>query len=282
MKLRADLFAGWITLWRTFWLVLGLPLLVATSLGLAHLSYGQSFPTDPDRDIAEAEAALQRDPNDAQAYYKRGWAYLFKGDYTRALSDLDEVTRIDPKLVPAYVARCRARAQLQQKSALDDCNEAIALKPHDASIIETRGSAYSMLVQFDEAIADYDEALRIDPSFALSYVGRGDTYGAKGDLGRAMADYSEAIQVDPKLVIAYTARAGLYRMNGDTDRAIADSNEAIRLDPKNAVAYFGRGEAYFKGKGDPDRGIADFDEAIQLSPKLPISGPNAIAFDTRV
>jgi tetratricopeptide (TPR) repeat protein len=64
------------------------------------------------------------------------------------------------------INRCWARALLAQQSAIPDCNEALRLKPNNASFLDSRGFAYFGLGQLDAAVADYDAALRRDPKAA--------------------------------------------------------------------------------------------------------------------
>jgi tetratricopeptide (TPR) repeat protein len=44
-------------------------------------------------------------PTNILAYLKRGFAFVNKGDYDRAIRDFDEATRIDPKDPSAYIFR---------------------------------------------------------------------------------------------------------------------------------------------------------------------------------
>jgi tetratricopeptide (TPR) repeat protein len=135
------------------------------------------------------------------AYINRGGAYRAKGDFDRALADLDKALRLDPK------------------SAL--------------ALLE-RASNYHAKGEFDRAIADYDGAIAAQPKSAAAFSGRGETYRAKNDLDRAIADYDKALQLDDNLVTAYGGRARAYRGKGE--RAKEDLEAALRLDPQLAPA----------------------------------------------
>lgn len=63
------------------------------------------------------------------AYINRASGYRARGDYVRALADLDEALQLDPKSAPALLER--------------------------ASIYHVKG-------EFDRAIVDYDAALKLD------------------------------------------------------------------------------------------------------------------------
>jgi tetratricopeptide (TPR) repeat protein len=173
--------------------------------------------------------------------YQRGTAYYAKGDYDRAIADLDEALRLEPKYAAAF---------------------------------NQRGYAYAAKGNQDHAIADYKEAIRLQPKFVVALTARGTANYAKGDYDRAIDDYSEAIRLyskSPETFLsrgaAYVSRGGAYDEKGDHVRAIADFGEAIRLDPKNAAAFFNRGFAY-NSIGDHERAMADYRQAIGLQPKL--------------
>jgi tetratricopeptide (TPR) repeat protein len=111
-----------------------------------------------------ASGTLKRQDR-AQAFNNRGAAYNFKGDYDRAIVDLNEAIQFDPKNASAFV---------------------------------NRGDAYNSKGDYDLAIADYSEAIRLGPKNAVAFINRGLAYNSKGDYDRAIADLNEAIRLDPK------------------------------------------------------------------------------------
>lgn len=222
---------------------------------------------DNDRAMADLNEAIRLDPKLAMALNNRGAAYNEQGDNDRAIADYDAAIRIDPKFAMAFQNRGNAyhdKGDLDR--AIADYNVAIRLDPKFATAFQNRAGAYHDKGDNDRAVADYGEAIRLDPKRVKAFVGRGMAFRAKGDNDRAITDYSEALRLDPKRVGAFLGRGLAYRAKGDSGRAIADFNEAIRLDPKEANAFVIRGIAYH-AKGDDDRAMADYNEAIRLDPK---------------
>jgi tetratricopeptide (TPR) repeat protein len=91
-----------------------------------------------------------------------------KGDYDRAIADLDEAIRLDADKLAYYV----------------------------------RGQAYYLKHDYDRAIADFDEAIQRDPKDARAYNNRGFAYEGKGAYARAIVDYDAALKLDPALADA--------------------------------------------------------------------------------
>jgi tetratricopeptide (TPR) repeat protein len=203
----------------------------------------------------------------AAFYSNRAAAYNEQGDNDRAIADLNEAIRLDPKLGMAYNNRGAAyNEQGDNDRAIADYNEAIRIDPKFAMAFSNRGNAYHDKGDNDRAIADHSEAIRLDPKFARAFQNRGSDYHHKGDNDRAIADYNEAIRIDPEDADAFTIRGVAYRAKGDNDRASADYNEAIRLDPKSYLAYFVRGRSYLFA-GSVEKALADFNQASALAPK---------------
>ena len=91
---------------------------------------------DPDRVIAEYDAAIKSDPQNAAAYFHRANAWAEKKDYDRAIADYDASLRIEPGR---------------------------------ASVFANRGGAYVAKGDYAQGIADWTRAIELDPKFASGY-----------------------------------------------------------------------------------------------------------------
>jgi tetratricopeptide (TPR) repeat protein len=171
------------------------------------------------------------------AFSNRGASYNGKGDYYRALLDLDQAIRLNPYNGLAYAIRAVARI----------------------------GSG-----DFDQAIADSDEAIRLNPTDASGYGNRCFALTRKGDFDRAIASCNQAIQLNPKLANAFASRCTAWLESGDVERALADCDEAVRLNPDYAAGYTNRGTA-FERKGEREKAITDFRAAV-ATPQRSLSG----------
>jgi tetratricopeptide (TPR) repeat protein len=226
---------------------------------------------DHDRAIADLNEAIRLDPKYTAAYSNRGNAYYSKADYDHAIADYTEAIRLDPKYATAYSSRGNAYySKADYDHATADYTEVIRLNPKSTVTYNSRGNAYLSKGNYDRAMADYSEAIRLDPKYATAFSNRGDSQYRKGDYDRALLDLDEAIRLNPRYAIAYNNRGNAYNRKGDHDHAMADYSEAIRLDPKYAVAYNGRASV-FNQKGNGDRALADLDEAIRLNPKYAVA-----------
>jgi tetratricopeptide (TPR) repeat protein len=235
-------------------------------------------------------------------YFQRGSAYLRKGAYDLALTDLGQAIKLQPKLAGAYVNRMQIYINKgDYKRALADVNQAIKLQPDFALAHNNRGIVYLNVKDYDKAIADFSQALKLMPAKADSartlrcegrqlgtflggdhevpivnfffcelsdyflYVNRGTAYLSKQDYDRALADLSQAIKIEPNRAAAYFNRAVIFYSKKNYDLAIADCSQVIKLQPDFALAYVKRGANYY-AKKDYGLAIANFNQAIKIQP----------------
>ena len=116
--------------------------------------------------------------------------------------------------------------------ALADLDEAIRLDPKSPDAYCKRGAVHQMPGNLDSALADLNESIQLDPKSPDAYCNRGGVYVNLGKLDRALGDLDEAIRLAPKAPLAYSNRGAVHQQLGDFDSALADLDKAIRLDPQ--------------------------------------------------
>ncbi len=190
---------------------------------------------EPDRAIADYDAALQLDPDYALAFCDRGVAYSTKGDRLRAIAEYDEAIRRDPQLTGA---------------------------------IRNRGLAYYHLGDYGRARADFDQVVERGLATAEIWCDRGTARLHLGELDGAIADFDQAIRRKPNLALALKGRAAAFQRQDKLDQALADLTTALRLEPSSADGYINRGIVQARlARYAP--ALADFDQAIRVAPDSP-------------
>jgi tetratricopeptide (TPR) repeat protein len=90
--------------------------------------------------------------------------------------------------------------------AIADLDEAVKLNPKNVEFYDYRADAWQFKGDLDRAIANYDQANRVDPQYAAAYFSRGRIYQQKGDIAHARADYAAALAVPNRDRIAAWAQ----------------------------------------------------------------------------
>lgn len=105
-------------------------------------------------------------------------------------------------------------------------NESMALKD-DYPVRQSRGMAYSLLRQYENAVTDFTKAISFKTDAKKSMLGRGVARKKLTDYQGAISDFSAALKVDPKMAEAYYNRALVYELLGNTEKACTDYKAAL-------------------------------------------------------
>ena len=234
---------------------------------------------DYDTVIKLTNTILEMNPNDIEAYIRRGIAYQQKGEYNSAITNFTKAIELDPSIPQLYLARGMAYQQIDEYGyAIEDATKVLELNPDNVEAYKHRGLAYQSKGDYDRskndydrAIADFTKAIELDPDDTNTYCGRGNAYQSRGDYDRsksdydrAIADFTKAIDLNRNDARAYSGRGTAYQSKGDHNRAIEDATKAIELNPQDANVYNHRGLIYYY-KGDYDHAIEDYAKAISLN-----------------
>jgi tetratricopeptide (TPR) repeat protein len=240
--------------------------LIPTSIATAATSSEASQAVDSAMQRAINEPGITEQQLTAQEHFEKGKQASSLDDQ---ITHYTEAIRLDRTFANAYNNRGLAyNDKGEYDKALEDLNTSIQLDPTSASAYSNRGISWFNKGAYDKAIQDYNEALRLDPSFATIYTNRGSAWNEKGAYDKAIQDYNEALRLDPTYTNAYGGRGATYMTKGELDKAIADFDEAARLNPDYPPIYISRAYAYV-AKNDHHHAIADGEKALSLSPDAP-------------
>lgn len=202
--------------------------------------------------IIESNTAIQNNPNDVEAYYKRALAYGLEKDYESAFEDLSKAIELDSDYTPA---------------------------------ITKRGVIYGMKEEFDLAMKDFNRAIGLDPGYIPAYLNRGICHYEMGNTDLALNDLNKVLEISSEPVLIKQARQysilcrrtnGLRECdqgrahieNRQYDQAIAELKKVIASNPGNASAYYFLGKAY-DNLENYDQALAALDKAIEIDPEIP-------------
>lgn len=142
--------------------------------------------------------AINRNPQDADAYYKRGNVLARLREYDLASKDFGRAIELNPRDAQSYNNRCWVNVALRLgQMAISDCNEALGLRSDYADAYDSRGLANLMLGRLDPAISDFNDALHLKPRLATSLYGRGLAYARQGKTSAGNSDMRAATAIDP-------------------------------------------------------------------------------------
>ena len=218
----------------------------------------------------------------AESFYNHGLNLVGFGNnvrYDRAIAHFTKAIELNPDFANAFHSRAYAYYSIDDyPRAIADYTQAIQLNPDFANAFHSRANAYYEIADYPRAVADYTQAIQLNPDSPYSYWGRGAAYGKLGNRTLADDDYAMAELLENGSVedlAKYFYNRGLSdldRPSGNVryNHAIAHFTKAIELNPDFANAFHSRANAYYE-IADYPRAIADYTQAIQLNPDSPYS-----------
>ena len=195
----------------------------------------------------------------------------------KAVAFFSDTIKANPRISFPYFMRAKVLLDVSNDpdKALADLNESIRLDPKNAASYRNRADAWSEKGDPDKAITDDSEAIRLDPKDAGSYQHRSEMWGAKKDYDKALADVNEAIRLDPRDDDAFALRGDIWLSKEAYDQAIADYTEAIRVYRRRHEVLAGRPASQY---GNPKSDRAGDDPAhLAFSPAAPTPLPSVLA-----
>jgi len=202
-------------------------------------------------------------PDPADAAYLRAQAAYENADFDQAIKLFDEVIRLDPKYVQAYVSRGMAWNEKSEPArALKDFNDAVKVDPRFAPAFFHRGMTWSARKEYDKAVQDFNAVLALDPEDDAALFNRGVAWSQKGDHDRAIKDFDASIKLDDTFAPAFVSRGDALAAKKQYEKALKDYEESIRLDPKDGTGL--NGKAWILATC-PDKKYRDGKKAVVLA-----------------
>ena len=194
-------------------------------------SHPETDPTDAAPEVkSDLDAVSHLATPDANVRLFVGQLYGRLGDYPQAIDQIDQWLIHHPlhgDQATGLNSRCWLRAMDNRdlNEALDDCNRALDLRPHedpaetgsligrtiasdDPDVLDSRALVYLRLGQLEDAMHDYASALQTNPRMPTSLYGRGLAELRLGEKAQGQKDLAAAEKLDSGIA-KYFAKMGL-------------------------------------------------------------------------
>ncbi len=211
-------------------------------------------------EVKKYTLAIQKNPNDYEAYIKRAQHYEFLEQYNKAVADFNKAIQIDPKNYEAYEELaelyCENKGFQKFDLAIQYYSKAIQVidqnDDHLYNLYRDRALVYSANGQYEKSIADYSKCINHDPDDD-AYIQRGLAYMTLAKYNDAFKDFNNAV--------AYLERSKKDYFDFLERRGEPKKFPASR-EGNLAEAYLGRGYCYFI-LGDRKKAVQYYTKSIQ-------------------
>lgn len=188
---------------------------------------------------------LQRDPQNAEAYFMAGRVALDKGDTTNAITSLQKSTRFDASHLDAWMFLGRIFVDRDNPTAIQYFDNVLRLDSTNLEAREYKGIFYKKTGDFEKAFKVYRDIIVRNPDYSNAYFDLGVIYLELDSLNQAYVNFDIATKTDPLFVKAYYYRGLCSEMKGDKEAALADYKQANGMSPdykeaKDALTRLGQ------------------------------------------
>jgi tetratricopeptide (TPR) repeat protein len=128
----------------------------------------------------------------------RGVVFGLRGELDRAITELDQKVKLDPKSTIGF---------------------------------SKRADIYRQKKDYDRAVADYTEVIRLEPDKAKGYVDRGWIYVLKNDLDKALEDFMATLKIHENDASALVGVGLVKSRQGKPTDGSREIQHALTLEP---------------------------------------------------
>jgi adenylate cyclase len=166
----------------------------------------------PEKSIEQAfelaQKVLDRGDSDAGAHFLIGYAYSRKGQFDKAISELEIARDLFPNNAEINAGLGMIlNAAGKPEDAINVLKNAMRLSPIPPSwYLENLGGAYRLTGQYKKAVHEYKKAIQLQPDDMLSHLNLALCYVKLGRGEDANAEAAEVLRINPKFSAESYAR----------------------------------------------------------------------------
>ncbi len=191
-------------------------------------------------------AAIEKDPQNADIYFYKGTIFKEVGDTVKALSNFQTATELNPQFYNAYVQIGMLLKNRKDKNAEKYFDNAIRVSnaPEDALYAKANllkedgvrlydaGKEKEAVAKLSGAIDQFKKVIEVNHKNAEAYMGVGFCYYQMDSLHEAYKYYGLAATMEPTYAGAYFSQGLCAEELGKTKEAIQLYQNCLNIDPE--------------------------------------------------
>ncbi len=219
------------------------------------------------------DRAIQIDPNNAKAYFKRGQLFVRSKNYNEAQAAFEKVIALNPNYAPAY----RALGEMnyfvgKYDRAVENFKKYRSMAENSVDTQIKYASFLFLTEDYQGTLAEAQQVLQQDPNnLVMNRLLAYSLYKTNKvpEALQAMENYFKIAQADPTKIIAsdYAYYGRMLADTGKTAEATANLEKALAMDPENLDVQNEAAAAYVQAK-QYDKAIAMYKNKIKAKPSL--------------
>lgn len=214
---------------------------------------------DYDRALENLETAIQRNPQNAEAYYLKGQVLQ---EQAGNVQDVEQYAQMVDEMEAAYSQAAELDPELG-----DDITQRMRLAYYNVfqKGVQAFNRGQNDQAAYDEAAGYFGLAAELQPDSAGAYINQAYALLNAGKQQEAITPFEQAIEKGDTQVETYVFLGDLYNVAGRTEDAVAVLEQAQQLYPDNADLQAQLLNAYIQA-GQIDRAMDTYQQAVEREP----------------
>lgn len=177
------------------------------------------------------DQVLQRDPQNADAYFMFGLNFKELGDTVRAINSFQSAVENDPDLVDAWIILGQLYAKRKDRLAARYFENALQVDSLNINAMHAQAVYLNDLGKPAEALEIYSKINRISPQYEDAYLNAGLIYLEMDSVPEAYRQFDILVNVSPINIGGYYYRGLASELKGDVEAAKNDYRQALKFAP---------------------------------------------------
>jgi superkiller protein 3 len=205
---------------------------------------------DSDKAVDAFQKAIQKDPNDHEAWKKLGNARYNQGRYAEAVSAYEKAIEIKPDFHETWNNLGLAHEhQGRYAEAVSAYENAIEIEPDKHEAWYNLGLAHEHQGRYAEAVSAYENAIEIKPDFHEAWNNLGNAHDNQGRYAEAVSAYEKAIEIKPDYHEAWNNLGLAHGNQVRYAEAVSAFEKTIEMKPDFHEAWYNLGVSMEKSVG---------------------------------
>lgn len=180
--------------------------------------------------VRSLTAAINANPEMAEAYFRRGICWFELEEAELAVTDFERAQNIEYDNPRYYLWEGLAEATKGDfYKAIESYNEAISLSNRYVDAYMNRARAFMKLGDYQQAIEDFNQCIGLEPTKGRHYFERGIACALADQPEMAIRSFTNAINFEPNLIDSYEWLARELDKTGKGDLATEYRSRAAEL-----------------------------------------------------
>jgi adenylate cyclase len=195
-------------------------------LGFCHFwdaafGWSESPPKSIKKAFELAQKALSLDNSLAEPHELISKIYVFQKKYEKAIAEAQRAIELNPNgaLMAnnlGWILRCAGRPE----EAIPWMKKSIRLNPISLSqawVFDALGRAYFLAGNYEEAVAEYKKAVELNPDYRDAHIGLAATYSVLGREREARTEVEEILRIEPNFSLKKYAKFMYFQVGLESE-----------------------------------------------------------------